>query len=293
MEYVVESLNAADVIVRPVWSILAKGVTGAGKTIASCGKEFRPVYVFDFEGRFDSVINYYMKLDGHVKDVQFNSFPFTDSSSFKKMDDKMDSIISRPEYKTVSIASLTSFIRMVMVHLQRSNKKNDKGQMMGARMKGGIQVNTLEDYNFEDAAIINQLIGFLQLLKNQGVNVILEAHVTPYDIKTIDETTGEKNTQTIFEVLTKGKKAPAEIPSWFNEVWLFEKIVGGWDSSNPEIKYFINTVGNKTNPCKTSFGIPSFDWTNKDPTQFLIEYLNPELRNTPRVDPNAAKVASW
>jgi hypothetical protein len=44
-------LKADEQPIRPVISLLSKGVTGTGKTVASCGKEFRPVYVFMNEGR--------------------------------------------------------------------------------------------------------------------------------------------------------------------------------------------------------------------------------------------------
>jgi len=291
-----ESINAEDAIVRPVWSILSKGMSGNGKTIASCGKEFRPVYVFNCEGRMESVLSYYRKLDGHVKGIYFNNF--TLENGYFSLDQKMDAIAARPEYKTVVMSSLTSYIRLVLLHLIRAageGKKDEQGRTRGIKMKGGIKVNILEDFNFEDAAIINELIGFFQTMKDQGVNVILEAHITPYEIKSIDEDTGQKDLTTIYEILTKGKKAPAEVPSWFNEVWLFEKVIeGNWSAgSTGNAKYRINPLGNSTNSCKTSFGIPVFDWTGIDPSIKLMELMNPELKNTPRVDPNAPKRATW
>lgn len=292
-QYAPESISAEELILRPKWSILSKGVTGSGKTIFSTGKEFRPVYVFDFEGRFDSVLRYYKRLDNSVKDIFTNHFPIDDSSSFFKADQKMDAIAARPEYKTIVISSLTSFIRLVLVHLQRSSiKKEEGGKTRGVKMKGGIQVNILEDYNYEDSAIINSLIGFLQVMFSQGVNVILEAHITPYEIKSIDEQSGEKDLTTVMEILTKGKKAPAEVPAWFNEVWLFEKrVLGNWDQQT--IKYVVNTEGNNVNACKSSAFIKPFDWTNKDGSVLLHAQLSDEVKATPRVDPNASKRVSW
>lgn len=293
LDFAPESVSAESLLVRPVWSVLEKGFTGTGKTILPCGKEFRPVYVFDCEGRFDSVLTYYKKLDGHVKDIYTNHFPLTDG--FFKLDKKMDAIVARPEFKTVVMSSLTSFIRLILLHLKRTSleRKDDSGKTRGVRKKGGIQANILEDFNFEDAAIIDELIGFFQMLKSQGVNTFLEAHITPYEIKTINEDTGDKDFQTIFEVLTKGKKAPAEVPSWFNEIWLFEKKVEGWDNNNRGAKYWVNTVGNASNSCKTSFGIPSFEWTNEDASVKLVNFLNPEVRNAERVDPSKPKTVSW
>lgn len=279
----IESLNADEAVVRPVWSILSKGLTGSGKTILSCSKLFRPTYVFNLEGRFESAITYYKKLDGHFKDVHFNNFSMR-GDNFHKMDTKMDSIVARPEYQTVVIASMTSFIHIVLKNLMGATKK-------GARLKAGIQTNILEDYNFEDSAIIFNLLAFLQQLKEMGVNVILEAHISHYDEVTLEE--GQRVSQTKYEILTKGKKAPAQIPSYFNEVWLFRKTYPStWDAGiKPE--YFVDTTGDSANECKTSFGIQSFKWTGIDPGDILEDQLNPEIKNTPRIDPNAPKVVSW
>jgi len=286
-------IKAENAIVRPVWSILSKGRTGTGKTILSCGKAFRPTYVFNLEGRFESVLTYYRKLDGHVKDIFYNDF--TMNSGFYPLDQKMDAIMARPEFKTVVVSGLTPYIHIVLKHLMATSIPKDSGdgrQPRNIRKKGGIQVNILEDYNFEDAAIIFDLLNFLQDLKNQGVNVILECHISTYEIKTINEESGQREQQTIFEILTKGKKAPAQIPGYFNEVWLFEKF---WDQdwSNKSARYRINTVGSPTDDCKTSFGIPSFEWTGMDGSEKLMGFLSGEVRETPRVDPSAPKRVSF
>lgn len=181
-----------------------------------------------------------------------------------------------------------------MMHLMSASKQTTgtDGRIKGVRKKGGIQANILEDFNFEDAALINELIGFFQLLKSQGVNVIMEAHITPYEVKSIDEESGQKDLTTVYEILTKGKKAPAELPGWFNEVWLMEKRIEQW-GADVKSSYWVNTVGTKTSSCKTSFGIQSFNWTDKDASEMLVKQLSQEIQDTPRVDPNAPKVSAW
>ena len=277
----IESLSAESMIVSPVWTILSKGKTGTGKTILSCGKEFRPTYVFNLDGRFESVVNYYKRLDGHTKDLHYNNFTL-DTGQFHAMDEKMDAIVARPEYKTVVIASLTSYIDIVLFNLMGATIPQQR------RVKGGIQVPILEDYNFEDSAIINELIRFVQVLKNQGTNVILEAHVTPYEETTIEDK--QRVTKTINQILTKGKKAPAKIPTYFNEVWYFEKVHEGWGKP---AKYTVNTIGDSANECKTSFGIEPFDFTKTDPTIKLINLLGQDIKDNPRTDPNAPKMTAW
>jgi len=295
--YAPPSLRAEDAIVRPVWSILSKGRTGTGKTIASCGKAFRPTYVFNLEGRFESVITYYQKMYGSLKDLSYNDFNM--GTGFFPLDQKMDAIVARPEYQTVVVSGLTPYIHIILKHLMSTTVPKDNAdptkKAKNVRLKGGIQVNILEDYNFEDAAIIFELLSFLQTLKSMGVNVILEAHISAYEIKTINEESGQREQQTIFEILTKGKKAPAQIPGYFNEVWLFEKkFDDDWGSgSGRQARYVINTMGSPTDDCKTSFGIPTFEWTGKDATEMLVGFLSPEVKDAPRVDPNRPKVASW
>jgi hypothetical protein len=280
--------------IRPVWSIISKGIHGTGKTIFSCGKEFRPVYVLNCEGRMESVISYYRKIDGHVKDVYYDDYHM--ATGFFPLDKRMDELAARPgEYKTVVVSSLTSFVHIVMSHLmrQKSQEVNQQGKPKGKKI-GGIPVNVLEDYNAEDAAIIYELCAFLQDLKNNGVNVILEAHITPYEITTIDPDTSARLTQTIFQILTKGKKAPAQIPNYFNDVWLFEKAYSGdFQAGIRKPQFKVNTLGNETSDCKSSVSIPPFDWTGIDGSIKLMELLDPTIKETPRIDPNAPKRTSW
>lgn len=281
-------MRAEDMMIRPVLSLLSKGRTGTGKTIASCGKEFRPVYVFDFEGRFDSVLTYYQKLDGHVKDIETDYFPM--GSGFYGVDQRMDALAKSCPFKTVAIASLTSYIHLVLKHLIKSKEGQTRGSGQQARPAGkqiaGIRVNELEDFNAEDAAIIFELIEFLQMLKSYGTNIILECHISPYEVNTIDPETRGKDNYTINQILTKGKKAPAQIPGYFNEVYLFEKEIKGFGQKDV---YKFNTRGTATDDCKTSWGIRGDEWTDKDFSQIIWEQIGKEIKDNPRVDPNAPK----
>jgi hypothetical protein len=277
-------MEAAQTRIRPVWSMLNKGATGSGKSVLSGSKYFRPTYVFNLEGRFESVTNFYIKLDGHAKDLFYNDFSMA-QGSYYKLDQKMDSIVARPEYRTVVIASLTSYIHIVLKNLLGATETKSM------RVKGGIQANILEDYNFEDAAIIFELCAFLQQLKEMGVNVILEAHISPYELVTLEK--GQRIVTTINQILTKGKKAPAQIPGYFNEVWHFDKLYEGEWGKDMKARYRVNTMGSSLNECKTSFGIPSFEWSNMDPGTILERALDPDIAKNPIVDPNAPKRVSW
>jgi len=281
--------KAEEALIRPVTSFLFKGHNGTGKTIASCSEKFRPVYVFNCEGRFESVLYYYKKY-GNLKDIEFDNFPI--GSGYYKIDKRMDELIVSCPYNTVVMSSLTSFIYLILNHLIQDayGKKTSKGYDRQKKI-GGIPVNQLEDFNAEDAAIINDLIAFFQQLKNKGVNVILEAHITPYEITTIEE--GGRQTQTINQILTKGKKAPASIPGFFNEIYLFNKTFKGIMVGQQSTTFSVNTDGTVTDDCKSSWGIKGFDWTGQDFSTILLSQLDEDIKETPRVDPNAPKVFSF
>lgn len=282
-------IKAEDSIIRPVTSFLFKGHNGTGKTIAACGQKFRPVYVFNCEGRFESVLTYYKKY-GNLKDIEYDNFPI--GSGYFNLDQRFDKLIANCPYQTVVMSSLTSFIYLILNHLIKDafGKKNAKGYDAGKRI-GGIPVNQLPDFNAEDSAIINDLIAGFQQLKAQGVTVILEAHITPYEITSIEE--GGRVTTTINQILTKGKKAPASVPGFFNEIYLFEKTYEGIVVGQQQSKFSVNTGGTPTDDCKSSWGIKSFDWTNQDFSELLFSQLSEEIKETSRVDPNAPKVVTF
>lgn len=281
-------MKAEDVQINAVWSILSKGRSGSGKTIASCGKEFRPCYVFDFDQRMTSVINYYRKLDGHCKDLEFDSYHM--GMSFHQVDRKMDEFIKLCPYKTVVIATLSSYIDLVLVHIlgMKAGQQRNSGKEAGKSI-GGIQVNELEDYNAEDAAIIFELCGFLKTLQKQGVNVILEAHITPIEIRDISG----KIVQTIMEIQTKGRKPTARLPGYFDETWLFDRQLEGMIVGQQSQKFQFLPEGNSVTEGKTSRSLKGFDWTNRDFSVELMKQVSDEVRQAPRVDPNAPKKVSF
>jgi len=282
--------NVEDIVLNAVISALFKGPTGTGKTIASCGKEFRPCYTFDFEGRMDLVVRYYKKLDGHCKDLQYDTF--TMGESWQMVDRRMEELVKDCPYRSINIASLTSYIHFVLKHTIQAKHgvRRQSGQAAG-KFIAGIPVNELEDYNAEDAAIIFELIAFLQTMKDKGVNIFLEAHISPYEYKI--GTGANEQIKTMFQVLTKGKKAPAQIPGYFNEVYLFEKQWEGIIMGQGTNKYFCDTKGNSANDCKTSMGIESFDWTDKDFSVEIMKQFDEKMKQAPRVDASKPKAMTF
>jgi hypothetical protein len=283
-------IRAEDVKMSSANSFLLKGRTGSGKSVAAWGKEFRPVYTFDMENRIEGAIHYYKKLDGHVRDCEYDVFPM--GRSWHDLDSRMEELMRSCPYKTLHVGTLTSYIHYILKHLivTKGSEKNQQGQSKGKSI-GGIPVNTLEDYNAEDAGIIFELMQFLQTMKSQGVNVILEAHITPYEIK--DGSGSEMSMKTVYEILTKGKKGPAQVPGYFNEVYLLERAFEGMVIGAQTHKFLCNPVGDRTNDCKTSWDIKPFEWTNKDFSVELYKQVSDEIKTGPKSDGNIKKMVSF
>lgn len=269
--------KADDVLTNSVICAIHKGKWGSGKSIASGSKALRPTYVMDFEDRMRSVINYYRNLDGHVTGLEYDTYAMGDGwYTIKK---KLDELISGCPYKTVVCATLTSYVDIVLEGLTNKGGTRASGQEAGKKV-GGINVNELEDFNGETAAIVFNLIKTLKRLQKNGVNVILEAHVMQYEFKDKLGNTHHERT-----LLTGGKKAAAKIPGYFDEVFHFEV-----DEDYTSTNYVAYTVARSEDFAKTSF--PNYlpkkiEWTGKDFYEEVFKLIPKNIQDAPRKDPNA------
>ena len=83
-------IKAEEAVIRPVLTGLWKGIQGTGKTIFSCSPSLRPTYVFNCEGRFESVLRHYK---GNLKDLYYDDFPI--GTGYDKLDNQMDALVAR------------------------------------------------------------------------------------------------------------------------------------------------------------------------------------------------------
>jgi hypothetical protein len=134
-----------------------------------------------------------------------------------------------------------------------------KGSTKGKKV-GGIDVNTVEDFNGETAGIVKILESLLIL----PCHLLLECHTT--------KATDIKSGIDVIRLLTGGKGIAAEIPAYFNEVWYFlneppitSDSVGTW-------KFFTRAYG--AHECKTAMNLPySIDFTNLSVYDLLQAHL--------------------
>lgn len=234
--------------------------SGDGKSDAAASYP-GPFHQLDFDGRHESLLSK-VQPRGPLspKDVSFDRFYI--KNGYEPLQDKLDTFealrMSRQfPYGTVELASVTSFMRALIV----SSHKLQKGKMVGKlRMSGP------GDFNFEVTGLA-QLIDQLDILP---CNVVVSAHVIDKwgkpntghpekDMYAANEITGEK---------INLRDQPGEVLlSLFSNVFRFSrKPVGN------TMKYYVNFA---TDMAKNSYGIPpgEHDITGKQFYPFLQDLI--------------------
>lgn len=240
-------------------SVLMMGATGTGKSIAACSFP-PPIYCANFDGRMGSVANYYRARPGLGVDtdkIEFDIF-----QDFGYFVDKLDELERSCPYKTLVLDPLTKLCNRIMSYTigQRRAKK------IAGKQRGKIVFSMPEDYGAEISAM-RQIMDNLEIIKHQqGVNVILTAHIVTINyssnnkIKTEEgETVGaEQKTERL--IITEGRKLAPQIPLTFDEVYNFYVETGFGN-----VAYKIRTYNDGDTIARTSFaGVPGeIEWTNE------------------------------
>lgn len=215
--------------------------SGDGKSDAAASYP-GPFHQIDFDGRHDSLLSK-VKPRGPLepKDVSFDRFYSKNGyEPFQDFLDKLEMMrLSRTfPYKTIELASITSFMQALIT----SSHKLQKGKMIGRlRMSGP------GDFGFEVSGT-RQLIEQLEILP---CDVIVSAHVIDRwgkpntgkpesDMYAANEVIGEK---------INLRDQPGEVLlSLFSNVFRFSRHVQGG-----AMNYYVNFA---TDMAKNSFGIP-------------------------------------
>lgn len=234
------------------------GHPGSGKDIAA--NSFPgPIYNFDLDKRIDSVA----AMFGNRSDIEFDQYG---PEEFPKLWDKVKYIKdNNSQYKTVIMSSLTALARM---GINYSISLRGSGQGKNTN-KGVIQMTEVQDFGAESRVLSMILESFRSA--NFKANFILTAHLVETNSKTLDG-----KDITIQRVLTGGKTIGAEIPAYFNEIYLFEKTTG-FDSKS---KYIMRTTGEAAGVnTKTILPLPNeIDFTMKKNELGLFAKIQEECK---------------
>lgn len=181
------------------------GPPGSGKSVGA-GSYPPPIYVFDLDKRIDAMAGMFPGRD----DIEFDQYG---PEEFEKLWNKILEIRQgNSPFKTYVLDSLTSLARMAInysIHLRGS----------GGLKKGVIQMTQVDDFNGESRVLSVMMDAFRGA--NFRSNFILTAHLVETNSKKLNEPDVIQQ-----RLLTGGKSIAAEIPGYFNEIYLFGKSTG-------------------------------------------------------------------
>ena len=218
------------------------GDPGSGKTVAACSYPGK-IYVMVTDDRIRPVAMYYPERE----DIEFDSFGPYDFDKFVMAIEKLKRGCI---YKTV-VVDLTSMAKMAL-----SSQLEDRGK---GKQILGIDLLGPEEISFETQAVL-KILDNLRVVHRQGVNVIVTAHRLVYQEK--NEVTGESIF--VHSVVTAGRKLPALIKLYFDEVYYFFSEPSGVSGNRPKFK--CRTVSSLDALCKTAYKnmAGEIDWTDQN-----------------------------
>src|SRR5262245_25314158 len=195
----------------------------------------KPIYVFNWDQKANAMFLPMLKWKMNPKDV--TSDDYSDWNSARMQLEKFQ--VNCP-YKTLIIKTLTSMADFTLMQTRKlkSGATRKSGALAG-KVVGGIQVNELEDYNAESAALSELVSMTKDIKKAHKVNIVLIAHVIQAEYR--NTTTGE--THFSRTIVTAGKRVAPKIPGYCDEVYHFNIEAGqSIDVDNPtEGKYALLT----------------------------------------------------
>jgi len=253
-----------------------------GKSVAAASFP-RPYHQFDFDGRFDGVAGACKPPVGtgflDSEDISFTRM-YT-HKGFEPFDDELQNLQmmhvqnGRFKYKTIEIASATSFVQALI----NSSHKLQKGKMIGRlRMSGP------GDFNFEVTGM-KQLMDYLY---GFPCHIIMSAHIIDkYGKGTIINEDGHSAKDTFGANEVVGEKVNLRdnvgemLLSCFSNVFRFSREVDRDNAMQYYVEFATDVAGN-------SFGIPPgrFNITNKPFYPFLQDLIQ-KIRKGEDIRPKA------
>lgn len=231
-------MKTLDQITNDTHFTLFKGEPGMRKSTQALTYP-KPQYWFSFDRKMNALLIPMKKFGVNPKEISFDDYgDWTSARS------KLESFLLSCPYKTIVFDSITSDADAVLRQIQKSKSGSKSDSDKGKRI-GGIEVNSIEDYNAE-AAALTELISLLKDIKgNHNIDVILIGHVIRTESRDL---TGKTNISRV--LVTAGKKPAAKIPAYCDEIYQFDMI------KNPivgeEGKYVVYTMGNEEDYARTT-----------------------------------------
>lgn len=182
-----------------------KGEPGTRKSTAALSFP-TPQYWFNWDKKMRAMLLPMQKWGIDPKQIHHD--PYTDWESARQ---KLVSMQVSCQYKTIVIDSVTSAADAILLQ----GKKLKAGTNTGKKVNN-IQVNSIEDYGAEDAALSDLVSLTKDIHEYHKVNVILIAHIMEVTSKSPNGETHMSRT-----IVTAGKRISIKIPAYCEEVYHF------------------------------------------------------------------------
>lgn len=250
---------------RPTTTLL-KGPTGFGKTIAAASYP-EPVYIFDFDGRVDSIFSFYS--GERKREIYFDTYG--DWNLFRFLDElehlldtgsiQVDGVVRYP--KTIVIDSVTHLsISAVEYQLSEVRKLQKKKGSKVKETQGGIVIPDWDEFKGE-TSVFNQVLGDIRALpKRHGINTIATAHPTKGTAVGKSADGKVEVSIRVNPIVAIGGKAADIVPTAFNEVYHFALLSSVNAGERGKRVVYTEATGNEM--AKTTMILPTFfEWTNE------------------------------
>jgi hypothetical protein len=230
-----------------------------------------PQYWFSWDKKMRALLMP-MKAMGMTPDM----VDYDDYSDWDKPRKKLELLQSECKYKTIIIDSITSAADGILAQ----GKKLKSGA--SGKLVNNIQVNSIEDYNAEDAALSELVALTKDIHQFHKVNIILIAHVMEVTNKFL---TGE--THVSRTIVTAGKRISIKIPAYCEEVYHFDIETGFDPSIGGDYKLITSHTGDDF--ARSSLPLPrviKFSKSKNFYNEFIIpgiEQLKQDLITTPLI----------
>lgn len=189
--------------------IMMKGEPGTRKSTSALS--YLPagrMYWFSWDHKMSALLLPASKWGMDISQIEYDDYDDWDKAKAKLKEFQ----VSMKGFKTLVFDSVTTMADSTL-RQQRTNKSKD-GQ---GKKLGTIEVDGIEEYNAESAAIGEMIALCKDIKKFHKVNIILIAHVVQAEYRnTTTNTTHVSRT-----IVTAGKKIAAKLPAICEEVYHF------------------------------------------------------------------------
>ena len=176
---------------------------------------------------------------------------YEDYQDWSRAELKLKQLQTTCNYKTIVADSITSLGDAIMGQAKKLKQgATRKSGASAGKSIAGIEVNELEDYNAESAAILDLISMLKDIHEYHGVHVILIAHVIQAEYRN----TTNNTTHISRQIVTAAKKVAVKIPAYCEEVYHFN-IDRGFEAGG-EGAYSLLTEHTGDDFARTSLPLP-------------------------------------